>query len=184
MPTELVRWADSFPPSGEDLHESRRSLCGLHSKAHRIGAFSLGKGKGKGRNGKGGASCDKCGKSGHTADQCLADHVCSKCGKKGHRADKCWPKHSTSRGQRKVKVNQFVHNESSKTAREVEREAPEAAGHTPYRDWCAHGVAGAGRGDQHLQTTAPENVNLKLVIAADYGHLDDCGTTSEQRQFW
>ena len=62
-----------------------------------IGAFSpgkgkkgmaRGKGKGKGKNGKDVASCDKCGKSGHTADQRWADHVCSKCGKKGHRADK------------------------------------------------------------------------------------------------
>ena len=33
-----------------------------------------------------------------------------------------------------------------KTLREVEREAHEAAGHTPYRDWCANCVAGAGRG--------------------------------------
>ena len=66
-------------------------------KTHMLrGNGKKGKGKGKGKNGKGVASHDKCGKSSHTADQCLADHVCSKCGYNGHCAEKCSSKNPTS----------------------------------------------------------------------------------------
>ena len=77
---------------------------------------------------------------------------------------------------------------SPKTVREVEREAHEAVGHTPYRVWRAHCVAGAGRRDQHLQTAAPENANLKPVIAADYDNLNDQEmldmTWDRKKHFW
>ena len=65
-----------------------------------------------------------------------------------------------ARGHWMVKVNQFRAQRKPRTVREVERKAHEAAGHTPYLDWCAHCVAGTGRGDQHLQT---RNVNLRAV---------------------
>ena len=65
--------------------------------------------------------------------------------------------------------------------REVEREAHEAAGHMPHRDWCAHCVAGAGREDRRLQTAGPENVNLKPVIAADCGYWNDRGDAGDDR---
>ena len=65
-----------------------RASAGFTPPPIGIGAFSLGKGKkvegkkAEGKNGKFVALCDKCGWSGHTADQCLTDHACSKCKKK------------------------------------------------------------------------------------------------------
>ena len=76
----------SLPPR-DDLVCARAlgASVGLSPTPMDIGSFSLVKGNGKGKNGKGVASCEKCGKSCRTADQCLQDHVCSTCGKQGRR---------------------------------------------------------------------------------------------------
>ena len=67
-----------------------------------------------------------------------------------------------------------------KTVRDVEREGHEAAGHTPYRDWCVHCVTGTGRGDQHQQRAESSSENLKPVIAADYVYLNDRSDSGEE----
>ena len=55
-----------------------------------------------------------------------------------------------------------------KTTREVEREAHEAAGRTPHRDWCAHCVAGAGRGGP---TPADSDARERESVTGDRGTL-------------
>ena len=67
-----------------------------------------------------------------------------------------------------------------KTVRDVEREAHEAAGHTPYRDWCVRCVTGAGRGDQHQQRAVASSEDLKPLIAADYAYLNDRSDSGEE----
>ena len=75
-----------LPPWNDELHGGTQSLCWLHSNANGHRSLLAWQGlegqrqRQGGKNGKGVASRDKCGESGHTADQCLADHVCSKCG--------------------------------------------------------------------------------------------------------
>ena len=67
-----------------------------------------------------------------------------------------------------------------KTVRDVEREAHEAAGHTPYRDWCVHCVTGVGRGDQHQQRAGASSEDLKPLIAADYAYFNDRSDSGEE----
>lgn len=37
-------------------------------------------------------TCEKCGKTGHTIDNCWQDRTCETCGKKGHIQDICYQK--------------------------------------------------------------------------------------------
>ena len=60
-----------------------------------------------------------------------------------------------------------------KTVRDVECEAHEAAGHTPYRDWRVPCVTGAGRRIQHRQRASASSENLKPLIFADCAYMND-----------
>ena len=73
MRTGLVRWA-AFRQEMMSRARARKSSAGLSPTLMGIGAFALGMGKCKCKNGTGVASCEKCGKPGHLADQCLSDH--------------------------------------------------------------------------------------------------------------
>ena len=103
MRTELTRWTD-LRATMMSCTRAMIAPARVAPKPMDIGALTPPKGqedKGKvnGKSsGKGGTpvSCEKCGKPGHTSDQCTSDPASSTCGMKDHRADKCWVKNSST----------------------------------------------------------------------------------------